>query len=215
MCIYNMVLCSTISWCSPSAVSALLWCHVIAASSGLETALFHTKKPTCVRLRRECLQRIPVLRVDMPSLFPLSFVTLELWGISCRVISSHRLRATVSPTRQHGFVEPCQSWCCQHPNTSVSHWEKKKAKTTSNKKLCLSPPPRKFQICSKLPASVDVYPLDFLYWCHSLKKLLGMPRSDHKSCLSSYIPRGNDLATSFAISYFVSKASSLVYVKMA
>lgn len=141
MCIYNMVLCSTISWCSPSAVSALLWCHVIAASSGLETALFHTKKPTCVRLRRECLQRIPVLRVDMPSLFPLSFVTLELWGISCRVISSHRLRATVSPTRQHGFVEPCQSWCCQHPNTSVSHWEKKRQKLPATKNFAFPPHP--------------------------------------------------------------------------
>jgi len=27
---------------------------------------------------RVCLQRIPFLHVDMPSLFPLSFVTLEL-----------------------------------------------------------------------------------------------------------------------------------------
>lgn len=30
------------------------------------------------RQGRECLQHIPFLRVDMPSLFPLSFVTLEL-----------------------------------------------------------------------------------------------------------------------------------------
>lgn len=119
----NTGLCSTRSRWSTTSCLSPVWCHVTAASSGLKTALLHTKKPTCARPRQgmSATHSFPPRR---PSCLYCFHSVLLPW--SCRVFPAESSPPTSSELQSHlpgsmVSVGPCQSWWCQLPNTSVSH----------------------------------------------------------------------------------------------